>query len=299
MIRSMTGFGRGEAVVEGQRFRVEIKSVNHRYLNANVRLPRELARFESRVVARCGERVERGHLDVAIEVEAADETAEGQGPRLVRPTLDRFLELIDSLEGLWNVRGGVSVETLLGLPGVIDWEGEPLDLDDETIWSGLGRAIDAAIEEVVDSREIEGRSLESDFRERLDTIAHLRERLAERAPDREAEARQRLREKVGDLLETSMEDELDRRIEQEIVLLADRIDVSEELSRMGAHLDHFAEELDGEAESVGRKLTFILQELHREANTIASKANDPRMQQDAIEIKSELEKMREQAENVE
>ena len=294
----MTGFGRGEGVVGGHRFRAEIKSVNHRYLKANVRLPRELERFESWVAARCGERVERGHLNVTVEVEPPDEGPEESGPRLVRPVLDRYLELVESLEGLWNVRGGVSVETLLGLPGVIDWEGESLALEDEGIREGLGRALDEALDRVVESRETEGRSLEADFRERIDAIAALRDRLEERAPEREAEQRERLREKVEAVLERS-DDELDRRIEQEIVLVADRTDVSEELTRMRAHLDHFADELDGEPASVGRKLTFILQELHREANTVASKANDPEMQQDAIEIKSELERMREQAENVE
>jgi len=299
MIRSMTGFGRGEAVADGVRFRVEIKSVNHRYLNTNVRLSREIAHLESRVTGRCGERVDRGHLNVAVEVERDGEGDGAPGPRLVRPVLDRYLELVESLEGLRNVRSGVSAETLLGLPGVIDWEDEPLALDDETVWSGLGRALDEALEAVVEHRATEGRALEADFRARLASIDDLRARLATLAPEREAKERERLRGKVADLLESPPDEESERRIAQEVVLLADRIDVSEELTRMGAHVDHFRAELDGEATSVGRKLTFLLQELQREANTVASKANDPEMQQGAIEIKAEIEKMREQAENVE
>ena len=141
-------------------------------------------------------------------------------------------------------------------------------------------------------------SLLADFRARLDAIESSRRRIEELSPLREERERERLREKVRSLLEDPAE-ELERRIEQEIVLLADRVDLSEELTRMRAHLDHFAAELEADAGSIGRKLTFLLQELGREANTIGSKASDPEIQKAAIEIKSELEKMREQAENVE
>lgn len=297
MIRSMTGFGRGEAEAEGHRFRAEVRSVNHRFFNANLRLPREFTHLESRVAAICQERIERGHVNVLLEVEpAAGE--DGRGPRLAREVLDRYLELVESLDGLWNVKGGVSVETLLGLPGVLEWEPEKMTLGDEAFLAGGTAALSAALDEVVRSRETEGRALEEDLRERIGTIETRRRELLEAAPRREEEERERLRAKVAEILDRS-DAETEARIAQEVVLLADRVDVSEELTRMRAHLDHFESELDSGAASVGRKLTFLLQELNREANTVASKANDPEMQQAAIEIKSELEKMREQAENVE
>lgn len=296
MIRSMTGFGRGESQAGAGRFLVEIKSVNHRFLNTSVRLPREFAHLESALVSRCAERCERGHLDVRLEV-GREDGASGEEPRLNRPVLDRMLEIVAGLEGMRGIEGGVSAAALLGLPHVIEWGPEPLVLDGENMVSGAVAALDRALDELMVSREADGRALEDDFRERLASIERWRVEAARRSPEREARERERLREKVDALL-AERDPELDRRIAQEVVLLADRVDVSEELTRMRAHLDHFAAELDAEG-AVGRKLTFLLQELVREANTLASKANDPEMQQAAIEIKSELEKMREQAENVE
>ena len=154
-----------------------------------------------------------------------------------------------------------------------------------------------ALDALVESRRTEGRALREDFRARMNAVETHRRRVEELAPQREERERDRLREKVRALLDEQAD--ADARIEAEIVLLADRVDVSEELTRLRAHLDHFAAELESGAGSVGRKLTFILQELGREANTIGSKASDPEIQKSAIEIKAELEKMREQAENVE
>jgi uncharacterized protein (TIGR00255 family) len=292
----MTGFGRGEAVSSGYRFAAEIKSVNHRFLNLNVRLPRAFAHLESHVIALCANRCERGHLNVSVEIEREGGGA-GTGPRLNRAVLDRYLEIVGALDGLGSV-GGVSVDTLLGLPGVVEWESEEIAMDDEAFMAGAGSALEPALHALVQSRQTEGRALFEDFQARMETIESHRRRVAELAPRREERERERLREKVRLLIEDPPQ-EIDRRIEEEIVLLADRVDVSEELTRMRAHLDHFMAELESGDGSVGRKLTFLLQELGREANTIGSKASDSEIQKSAIEIKSELEKMREQAENVE
>lgn len=297
MIRSMTGFGRGEAVSSGYRFATEIRSVNHRFLNLSVRLPRAFAHLESHVTALCSSRCERGHLNVSVEIEAEGEGS-GRGPRLNRAVLDSYLAIVADLEGLGVDGGGVSPDTLLGLPGVVEWEAEDVAMVDDAFVEGMGAALGAALDSLVESRRTEGRALLEDFRGRLAAIESHRRRVEELSPLREQRERERLREKVRILLEDPVQ-ELDRRIEEEIVLLADRVDVSEELTRMRAHLDHFAAELESDEGSVGRKLTFLLQELGREANTIGSKASDPEIQKAAIEIKSELEKMREQAENVE
>jgi uncharacterized protein (TIGR00255 family) len=296
VIRSMTGFGRGEAVSSSYRFAAEIKSVNHRFLNFNVRLPRSFAHLESHVIALCSARCERGHLNVSVEIERVGEGS-GTGPRLNRPVLDRYLEIVDALDGLGPVTG-VSADTLLGLPGVVEWKSDEGVLDDEAFLAGARSALESALSDLVESRRVEGQSLREDFRMRMDAIESQRRRVAELAPQREARERERLREKVRSLLEDPAP-ETERRIEEEIVLLADRMDVSEELTRMRAHLDHFMAELEAGDGSVGRKLTFLLQELGREANTLGSKASDSEIQKAAIEIKAELEKMREQAENVE
>lgn len=293
----MTGFGRGEAVSSGYRFAAEIKSVNHRFLNLSVRLPRAFAHLESRLAALCSSRCERGHLHVSIELEREGEDA-GSGPRLNRAVLDRYLEIVADLQGLAAMQGGVSADTLLGLPGLVEWEAEEIAMQDDAFLDGASEALGTALDQLVESRRTEGRSLLDDFRARMEVVEAHRRRVEELAPQREERERARLREKVRSLLEERAS-EADQRIEAEIVLLADRVDVSEELTRLRAHLDHFAAELDSGSGSVGRKLSFILQELGREANTIGSKALDPEIQKSAIEIKSELEKMREQAENVE
>lgn len=296
MIRSMTGFGRGEAVSSSYRFAAEIKSVNHRFLNLNVRLPRSFAHLESRVVALCSACCERGHLNVSIEIERVGEEG-GSRPRLNRAVLDRYLEIVAAMDGLGPV-AGVSADTLLGLPGVVEWESDEGAMDDEAFLTGAGSALESALADLVESRRIEGQALLEDFRLHMEAIETQRRRVAELAPQREERERERLREKVRSLLQEPAS-ETERRIEEEIVLFADRMDLSEELTRMRAHLDHFMAELESGDGPVGRKLTFLLQELGREANTIGSKASDPEIQKAAIEIKAELEKMREQAENVE
>lgn len=297
MIRSMTGFGRGEVESDGHRYRAEVKSVNHRYFNANARLPREYAHLESRLMAACAERIERGHVSLLIEVEPAGSAAV-PGPGLNRDVLDRYLEIVESLELLPGVTKRVSVEALLAFPGVIDWNTSMEPVGDEAFLGGAGAALSEALDRLVESRDVEGAALERDFRERIEAIENRRRRILELAPRREARERERLGRKVAELLAGGGEEAKDR-IAQEIVLFADRLDVSEELTRMRAHLDHFESELGGGTGGVGRKLTFLLQELSREANTLGAKANDAEMQQAAIEIKAELEKMREQAENVE
>ena len=297
MIRSMTGFGRGESQSGGYRFLVEIKSVNHRFLNLSFRLPREFGHLESALTARCQARCDRGHLSVKLDVEAAGEGA-GRGPRVNRDTLDRVIELARSLDALPEVVGHLSLDTLLTLHGVVEWEPPPIALDDAAFLAGATAALDQALGGLVESRSSEGRALEADFRERLAALELCRGKLALLAPAREERERERLRAKVEELL-PERDAALDQRIAQEVVLHADRLDVSEELTRMRAHLDHFEAELASAESGVGRKLTFLLQELNREGNTIGSKANDAEMQRLAIEIKAELEKMREQAENVE
>src|SRR5687768_15728965 len=293
----MTGFGRGEAVFSGYRFAVEIKSVNHRFLNLNVRMPRAFAHLESRVTALCSSRCERGHLNVSIELEREGEDG-FSGPRLNRKVLERYLEIVSDLADLGADGREISPGSLLALPGVVEWEAEEISMPDEAFVSGSAAAVGMALDALVESRRTEGRALLADFRARLDSIEASRRRIEELGPQREKRERERLRDKVRSLLEDQAE-ELERRIEQEIVLLADRVDVSEELTRLRAHLEHFAAELEGDGGAIGRKLTFLLQELGREANTIGSKASDPEIQKAAIEIKTELEKMREQAENVE
>lgn len=296
MIRSMTGFGRAVAERDGVRFQAELKSVNHRFFNASFRLPREHAHLESELVAFCASRLERGHLNVLLEVEPAA-GAGVEGPRLERDALDRYLEIIESLESLPGVTKRISVEALLSLPGVIEQGAEAHELDDGAFLDGARVVLGSALDALVAGRETEGAALSKDLRDRLDEFEELRERILERLPERESRERERLRGKVAELVSEPGE-QIEDRIAQEIVLYADRIDMSEELTRLGSHVERFRDELDARG-AVGRKLTFLLQEIHRETNTIGAKANDADIQQAAVEMKAVLEKMREQTENVE
>ncbi len=296
MIHSMTGFGRGEAQVDGYQFLAEIKSVNHRFLNTKLRLPREFSHLENTLVAECAERCERGHLAVKVEIEP---TAGGgsQVPRLNQPLVDEFLEIARKLGS--RVEGGVNMQTLLSLPGVIEWHSAGEALDDDAFLGGAREALGAALDQLVESRRTEGEALEQEFLSRLETIERWRKMIEERAPEREQRERHRLRDKVQALV-PELTEELDHRVMQEIVLIADRLDISEELMRMRTHIEQFGSELAAvEGGAVGRKLAFLIQEMNREANTVAAKANNAEMQQAAIEIKTEMEKLREQAENVE
>jgi uncharacterized protein (TIGR00255 family) len=292
----MTGFGRGEAQVDGYQFLAEIKSVNHRFLNTKLRLPREFSHLENTLVALCAERCERGHLAVKVEIEPTVGGA-SQVPRLNQPLVDEFLEIARKLGS--RVEGGFNIHTLLSLPGVIEWHSAGEGLGDDAFLTGAREALGAALDQLVASRRTEGEALERDFRSRLEMIERWRQVLEERAPEREQRERHRLREKVQALV-PELAEELDHRVTQEIVLIADRLDISEELMRMRTHIEQFGAELSAaNGGAVGRKLTFLIQEMNREANTVAAKANDAEMQQAAIEIKTEMEKLREQAENVE
>ena len=296
MIHSMTGFGRGEAQVDGYQVLAEIKSVNHRFLNTKLRLPREFSHLENTLAAECAARCERGHLSVKVEIEPIAGGG-SQVPRLNQPLVDEFLEIARKLGS--RVEGGVSIQTLLSLPGVIEWHSAGEALEDDAFLGGAREALGAALDQLVESRRTEGEALEREFLTRLETIERWRKVIAERAPEREQRERHRFRDKVQALV-PDLAGEPDHRVTQEIVMIADRLDISEELMRMRTHIEQFGSELSaGDGGAVGRKLTFLIQEMNREANTVAAKANDAEMQQAAIEIKTEMEKLREQAENVE
>lgn len=296
MIRSMTGFGRGEASVGEHRFVAEVKSVNHRFLTTKVRLPREFSRFESYFAGECSKVCERGHVTLAIDVESAAQE-DGTLPRVNRRVVERIVTIARDLALEDGVSSDVSVVELLAMPGALEWGVDEAALDEESFRAGADACVAQALEALAASRSEEGEALNRDLRERLTAIEKWRRVLEAEAPEREAAERDRLRAKVADLAPDGVD--VDGRVAQEIVILADRLDISEELMRLKTHCQQFSSELDAASGPIGRKLTFLLQEMNREANTVASKANNATMQQAAIEIKSELEKMREQVENVE
>jgi uncharacterized protein (TIGR00255 family) len=290
MIRSMTGYGASEGTVGRVRVTVDVRSVNHRFFNVTIKLPPELNRWESEVRETLRQSVTRGHVTLSARCERT-----GDGAATVDEA--RFAAsaaMLRALRDKYGLAGDVDVATVLRLPDVIAVASEPTPDDG----AELTRLVGAAAEKLRASREQEGAKLRDDIVLRLNTIEGAVTRIADRAPQRVTEHRDRLREAIKQLAAGIAVDE--QRLAQEVAVLAERHDVQEELARFAVHLEAFRRAMRGEApDGVGKRLGFLLQEMLREANTTASKANDALMQGEVVTIKEELERIREQVENLE
>lgn len=295
MIRSMTGYGDAERETDDGLVRIEVRTVNHRFFNTSVKTPQGLDRFERSVVEGLKRHLTRGHVSASLTIGRGS----GGTGREVQVDYDRAEALKDALEGL---------REHLAVPGVVDLQmiarfgeifrgGEPDrsgSLEPEWVEELAADAASAARK----MREAEGRRLESDLRGRVDAMDALLDQVAERAPERLTAERDRLREAVAEL--SGQVDVDEDRLAREIAYLAERWDINEEIVRYRSHLELFREALGSDGgEPVGKRLGFLVQEMHREANTIGSKANDARIAQASVGLKEEIERVREQVENVE
>lgn len=290
MIRSMTGFGVAEGTVGAARVAVELRSVNHRFFNATIRLPSELARWETEVRESLRKRVNRGHISLSARVERGVAGA----PAIDEARFGAYVELLRRLQSRYQLDGVIDVAAVLRMPDVMQSisEGEDGEVGE------LLAIVDSAAQALSAAREEEGERLAIYLLERLSIVEGALGRITERAPARLVEQRDRLRASVQELAAGVAVD--DQRLAQEIAILADRLDVHEELSRFASHNAAFRQTLarrDGEP--VGKRLGFLLQEMLREANTTGSKSNDAVMLADVVTIKEELERIREQVENLE
>ncbi|MEE8474471.1 MAG: YicC/YloC family endoribonuclease [Myxococcota bacterium] len=292
----MTGFGRVSFQVESREFDVEVRSVNHRFLDARVRLPREAADLDAEIRARISRQVARGKVDLSViphpgstpapelEVDWSAAAQYAQAARRLRES-----------EGL---DGALDVGTALGLPGVARFV-EPV-LAGEALGPTLLDAVDAALDALDEMRRVEGAALERDVLSRLEGVVGIADILEEREGTVRDLAKNRLRKRAEQLAQdTGLYDEA--RLHQEIVIAADRMDVTEEIVRLRSHVNQFRTivESAGVGSPAGRRLDFLLQELGREANTIGSKANDAPIAHHVVELKAEIERIREQVQNVE
>lgn len=290
MIRSMTGFGAAEGTVGAARVSVELRSVNHRFFNATIRLPSELSRWESEVREALRKRVSRGHISLSARVERGVAGA----PAIDEERFGAYVELLRRLQHRYQLDGQIDIAAVLRMPDVMSSisEGEDGDV------SELVAIVDASAQALATAREEEGERLAAYLMERLSIVEGALARIAERAPVRLVEQRDRLRAAVAELTQGVAVDE--QRLAMEIAVLADRLDVQEELSRFASHNATFRQTLGRrDGEPVGKRLGFLLQEMLREANTTGSKANDAQMLADVVTIKEELERIREQVENLE
>jgi uncharacterized protein (TIGR00255 family) len=285
----MTGFGTAEAVVEGRRLRVEIRTVNHRWLNASIRVPNDLAAMESPLRELLRQRIGRGH--VTVNLSWIDSAAE-LGARIDHEKAAAVAEALRELRDRLQLGGEITTEQVLRFPEVLG----TARTEAAVAWDDVVPVVEAAISACTAEREREGSQLAGEIATRLDAIERRMEAVATLLPVRIERELARLRESVRELL--SGVDAEPGRLAQEIAILADRVDVTEEMVRLGAHLGAARMALAG-AGPVGKSLGFLAQEIGREVNTIGSKANDAAIAHEVVAMKGELEKIREQLENLE
>ncbi len=290
MPRSMTGFGAAEGDVAGGRLRLEVRTVNHRHLNVQVKVPSELAELEPALRERLRQHVARGH--VTISGRWAEEPPQAAGVTVDRARAAAVVAALREAGRELGLAGDVDLALLSRLPEVLRVARAEVAPEPEAVLDVLDRAAAAC----AGAREREGAALAAELKGRVANLAALRARIAERAPERVVAERDRLAKAVQELAGGVAVDPA--RLAQEIAILADRLDVTEEIVRFGTHLEALGKLLDGTG-SVGREIGFVLQELLREANTMGSKADDAAMAAAVIAVKTELEKLREQVENLE
>ncbi len=292
MIKSMTGFGRYETVTDEYRIAVEIKSVNHRYCDLNIKLPKKFNEIENTLRMMMKEIAEHGKVDVYVSYE--DYAGKGTHVHYHPQIAKEYVKVAAQVAEEFELHNSLSAERLLGFADVISLEEESNDL--ESVFPIVTQTLQKAGEQFIASREREGEQLYQDIKGKLAYLLTLVAQVEERSPQMLQEHRQKLLEKVQELLG-------DRKIDEgilatELIVYADKVCVDEETVRLRSHIDAMSETLDMQ-EAIGRKLDFIAQEMNREANTILSKANDKELSGIAINLKTEIEKIREQIQNIE
>ena len=297
MIRSMTGFGEAEEATAAGVVRVEIKTVNHRFFNANLRTPAGFDRFEGDIQSWLRPFLRRGHVTYTLSIDRDVADAKDKLPELDLELAKRYGELLETLRSELGVEAPVDLSHIARF-GEIFRAQEPADAKVQVEPEVVRRLTEAAAAEVVELREAEGARLQRDLEERLQAIDEALGRVEAHAPERLIAERDRLRAAVIELTESHSVDE--DRLAREIAYLAEKWDLNEEIVRFRSHLELFRETLQADAsEPVGKRLGFVIQEMNREANTIGSKANDAQIAQTAVALKEEVERLREQLENVE
>ena len=282
MIKSMTGFGRCEITEGARKFTVELKGVNHRYLDVNIRMPKKLNFFETSIRNLLKQYAQRGKVDIFITYEMQLWLAE------------EYLSYFKQMHERFGLDNDIRVSTLSRYPEVLTMEEQVVD--EEELWNGLQKALEGAFSQFVETRIVEGENLKKDIVDKLDEMLELVGYIETRSPEIIVEYRAKLENKVKELLEDAQIDE--GRLAAEVVLFADKICTDEETVRLKSHIEHMKSTLEAK-EGIGRKLDFIAQEMNREANTILSKANNLEISDTGINLKTDIEKVREQIQNIE
>lgn len=292
MIKSMTGFGRAEASDENRKITIEIKAVNHRYLDVNMKMPKKLCIFESSIRTVLKEYVERGKVDIFITYE--DFTDTNVSVKYNKEVAKAYMNYIGEIAKEFSLDNDLKATTLSRYPEVLTLEEQ--EVDESELWEYVEKALRSALEMFVEARVKEGENLKNDIITKLDNMLANVSFIEERAPQIIKEYHEKLVNKVSEYLADSTIDE--SRILTEVTLFTDKICVDEEIVRLKSHIQATKDALNAGG-SLGRKLDFIAQEMNREANTILSKANDLKTSNQAIDLKTDIEKIREQIQNIE
>lgn len=293
LVQSMTGYGMGEYENELYRFKIEIKSVNHRYNDITIKMPRHIGYLEENLKKAVKERINRGKVDVFVNLEYIKESA--VDVKVDIPLAKSYRAALEELVDVLELGDKLRLNNILSLSDIITVEKR--DVDEKLITQSLERALDIAVENISHMRIVEGHELKKDILIKLDNIQEELMNIEERSPMIVLEYRDKLRERIKDLLENnaSLDEE---RLSNEVAFFADKSSIDEEIVRLKSHIKQFKSILD-EEDPIGRKLDFLIQELNREINTIGSKANDIVISKCVVNLKAELEKIREQVQNIE
>lgn len=292
MIKSMTGFGRCEIVRGERKISVEMKSVNHRYLDVNIKMPKKLNYFEAAIRGRLKDYIQRGKVDIFISYE--DFTESNVCVKYNKELAAEYMKYLKQMAEDFALDNDIRVSLLSRYPEILSMEEQTAD--EEELWQLLEEAIEGAAEGFVETRVKEGENLKKDLIGKLEGMLTHVDYITERSPQIITEYKQKLKSKVVELLEEANVDE--SRLLMEVTIFADKVCVDEELVRLRSHIETTKENLM-QGGSIGRKLDFIAQEMNREANTILSKTSDLEISNRAIELKTEIEKVREQIQNIE
>ncbi len=290
----MTGYGCGESAHDGCRVTVEISSVNRRQAEISVHLPADLEVLEARIREHVSQQLSRGRVTVRVTLDSSATRRAGQ-VKVNRPLAAAYAREFKQLGEELQLDGGPTLDSILRAPGVLETE-EVIE-DSEAFWPAISEALSVAMTQLIGMREAEGAHLARDLGLRLGILREALAAIRERAPSVAEQYRHQLRERIGGLgVPWTAEDH--ERVLREVILFADRSDISEEVTRLDSHLVQFAQGLES-GEPIGRMLDFLAQEMNREANTIGSKANDAAIAREVVRLKTELERIREQAQNLE
>jgi uncharacterized protein (TIGR00255 family) len=293
MIRSMTGFGRGESQGDGKQFLIEIKTVNHRYSDIFIKMPRQISYLEDKIREIVNKTLSRGKIDVYVSFE--DHSEDAKSVLLDEALAKTYIKAIELLRDKYSLKDDITVSLIARFPDVLKVEKTEEDAD--KIWGIMKIAVDNALNSLVSMRGNEGQELKKSLLERASYIENVIKDISLRSPEVVKEYKLRLENRIKELLSQQNIDE--SRLSMEVAIFADRCSIDEELVRLGSHIAQMRETLDIPDQPVGRKLDFLVQEMNREINTIGSKANDLVIGRNVVELKSELEKIREQIQNIE